>query len=60
VRRFDSTFLIDSVRGRVDARDAPLVGYDLLVAATVRHHRGILVSRYSVLSMVPGLAVEVY
>ena len=50
--------------GRIGAesmrRGAPLVGNDLLVAATVRHHRGILVSRDSVFSMVPGLAVEAY
>ncbi|MGB6501353.1 MAG: PIN domain-containing protein [Thermoplasmata archaeon] len=41
-------------------RGAPLVGNDLLVAATARHHRGILVSRDAVFSGVPGLAVEVY
>jgi predicted nucleic acid-binding protein len=50
--------------GRIGAesmrRGAPLVGNDLLVAATVRHHRGILVSRDSVFSSVPGLAVEAY
>ncbi|MFY9716488.1 MAG: type II toxin-antitoxin system VapC family toxin [Thermoplasmata archaeon] len=41
-------------------RGAPLVGNDLLAAATARHHRGILVSRDAVFSGVPGLAVEVY
>jgi predicted nucleic acid-binding protein len=50
--------------GRIGAesmrRGAPLVGNDLLVAATVRQHRGILVSRDVVFSMVPGLAVEAY
>lgn len=50
--------------GRIGAesmrRGVPLVGNDLLVAATARHHRGILVSRDSVFSMVPGLAVEAY
>jgi tRNA(fMet)-specific endonuclease VapC len=50
--------------GRIGAesmrRGAPLVGNDLLVAATARHHRGILVSRDSVFSLVPGLAVEAY
>jgi tRNA(fMet)-specific endonuclease VapC len=41
-------------------RGSPLAGIDLLVAATARHHRGILVSRDSVFSSVPGLAVEPY
>lgn len=41
-------------------RGAPLVGNDLLVAATARLHRGILVSRDSVFSTIPGLAVETY
>jgi tRNA(fMet)-specific endonuclease VapC len=41
-------------------RGAPLVGNDLLVAATASCHRGILVSRDSVFSMAPGLAVESY
>lgn len=38
----------------------PLVGNDLLVAATARVHRESLVRRDSVFSMVPGLAVEPY
>lgn len=37
---------------------APLVGTDLLVAATTRCHHGILVSRGTVFAMVPGLAVQ--
>jgi predicted nucleic acid-binding protein len=41
-------------------RGSPLVGNDLLVAATSRSHRGILVSRDTVFSNVPGLAVEAY
>ena len=41
-------------------RGAPLFGNDLLVAATARCHRGILVSRDTIFSMVPGLAVEAY
>jgi tRNA(fMet)-specific endonuclease VapC len=41
-------------------RGSPLVGLDLLVAATARHHRGILVSRDGAFSRVPGLAVETY
>jgi tRNA(fMet)-specific endonuclease VapC len=50
--------------GRIGAesmrRGTPLVGNNLLVAATARQHRGILVSRDGVFSMVPGLAVEAY
>jgi predicted nucleic acid-binding protein len=50
--------------GRIGAeslrRGSPLVGIDLLVAATARHHRGILVSRDGVFSRIPGLAVETY
>ena len=38
----------------------PLSGIDLLVAATSRHHRGILVTRDTVFSQVVGLAVESY
>lgn len=41
-------------------RGSPLAGIDLLVAATARHHRGILVSKDNVFSSVPGLAVEAY
>ena len=41
-------------------RGAPIAGNDLLVAATARHHRGILVSRDGVFSHVAGLAVEAY
>ena len=41
-------------------RGSPLVGIDLLIAATARHHRGVLVSRDRVFSQVPGLAVEAY
>ena len=41
-------------------RGSPLSGIDLLVAATSRHHRGILVTRDSVFSQVAGLAVEAY
>jgi predicted nucleic acid-binding protein len=41
-------------------RGSPLVGIDLLVAATARLHRGVLVSRDGVFSQVPGLAVESY
>jgi predicted nucleic acid-binding protein len=41
-------------------RGAPLAGIDLLVAATARHHQGVLVSRDSIFSQVPGLAVEAY
>ncbi len=42
------------------AGGTPLVGVDLLVAATARHHRGILVTRDRVFSRVAGLAVEAY
>lgn len=41
-------------------RGSPLSGIDLLVAATSRHHRGILVTRDGVFSQVAGLAVEPY
>ncbi|MCI4350165.1 MAG: type II toxin-antitoxin system VapC family toxin [Thermoplasmata archaeon] len=41
-------------------RGTPLSGNDLLVAATSRHHRGILVTRDKVFSHVAGLAVEAY
>ena len=41
-------------------RGLPLAGNDLLIAATARHHRGILVSRDAAFSQVPGLAVEAY
>lgn len=41
-------------------RGSPLVGNDLLVAATARYHRGILVSRDDAFSKIPGLAVEAY
>jgi predicted nucleic acid-binding protein len=50
--------------GRVGAesmrRGTPVVGADLLVAATALHYRSILVSRDGVFSTVPGLAVEAY
>ena len=53
-----------SEAGRLGAeslrRGAPVAGNDLLVAATARRHRGILVSRDGVFSQVPGLAVEAY
>ena len=41
-------------------RGTPVVGNDLLVAATARHHRGVLVSRDAVFRGIPGLAVEAY
>lgn len=41
-------------------RGEPLLGIDLLIAATARHHRGILVSRDKGFSSVAGLAVESY
>lgn len=50
--------------GRIGAesmrRGSPLVGIDLLVAATAVQHRGILVSRDSAFAEIPGLAVETY
>lgn len=50
--------------GRIGAealrRGEPLLGIDLLIAATARHHRGILVSRDKAFSSVRGLAVESY
>lgn len=41
-------------------RGAPLPGNDLLIAATARHHRGVLVSRDRIFQGVPGLALESY
>jgi len=50
--------------GRIGAeslrRGSPLAGNDLLVAATARQQRGVLVSRDGVFSGIPGLAVESY
>jgi predicted nucleic acid-binding protein len=41
-------------------RGKPIVGADLLIAATARYHRATLLSRDKVFPGIPGLAVESY
>lgn len=41
-------------------RGKPIVGADLLIAATARYHRATLLSRDTVFPGIPGLAVESY
>lgn len=59
---FDITVAAEAGRMGADAlrRGSPIRGHDLLVAATARHHRAILVTRDGVFAGVSGLAVESY
>lgn len=59
---FDSSVAEEAGRMGAESlrRGSPLLGVDLLVAATARVHRGILVSRDNIFSGVPGLALENY
>ncbi|MDE1819362.1 MAG: type II toxin-antitoxin system VapC family toxin [Euryarchaeota archaeon] len=55
---------VTGAAGRLGAdmlrRGTPLMGVDLLVAATALHHRRVLVSRDTIFPRVPGLTVETY
>ena len=59
---FDSSVAEEAGRMGAESlrRGSPLLGVDLLIAASARFHRGILISRDAIFSGVPGLAIENY
>lgn len=59
---FDTETAAEAGRLGADSlsRGSPIVGVDLLIAATARYHRATLLTRDRIFATIPGLAVETY